>query len=615
MKGKMLIILICILVFGFDYKVLLNSVDATNIFLQSPLWSYTTGGSVRSVSISGDGEWMAAGSDDNYVYLLWKNSGIPLWSYKTGDWVFSVSISNDGNYVATGSGAADKNIYFFEWSSSTPLWNYTTEGTVLSISLSINGSYLAAVSYNKLYLFKQSGPPPEWTYVASDYLAFASISNDSSYIVSGGWDNQVHLFNRSSDSPLWSYMTGGVVWSGSISADNNFVAAGSGDNNVYLFNRTNPNPLWKYLTGDDILSVSFSANGNYLAAGSNDWNAYLFGPDIIPPDPVVLSSPTSGTVTNNTTPTFSWNLGTDPSPPSGIATYYLEITSSSNFTINRKSVLVGNKTNYTMTTPLSDGTGYWHVRTMDNAGNNGSWSLTWSFLIDTMPPSDLSITINNDVVFTNSTSVILTVYAYEADKMSFSSDNSTWSDWEMYSTAKSWILIIGDGIKYVYFKVKDKAGNVASSVYDTIILDTTPPTTVVLFSPINKSTIDDDTPTFSWLDSSDINGIVFYTLQIDTLASFHSPNLMTITDVMQTDYTLITHLPEGTWHWRVFAVDAAGNAGTSSKHVFIIQLMPPWLAWLHKWSPTLTVIGVSIGFTSLCIGIYKLKRGEKRKVP
>ena len=76
----------------------------------SILWKYETGDWVKSVSISSDGEYIAAGSFDNYVYLF-NREGKLLWKYETGDWVWSVSISSDGEYIAAGSN--DRNVYLF----------------------------------------------------------------------------------------------------------------------------------------------------------------------------------------------------------------------------------------------------------------------------------------------------------------------------------------------------------------------------------------------------------------------------------------------------------------------------------------------------------------------
>ena len=74
------------------------------------LWSYKTGDTVYSVSISSDGSYIAAGSRDNKVYMF-DRAGNLLWSYETGASVLSVSISSDGSYIAARSG--DDKVYLF----------------------------------------------------------------------------------------------------------------------------------------------------------------------------------------------------------------------------------------------------------------------------------------------------------------------------------------------------------------------------------------------------------------------------------------------------------------------------------------------------------------------
>ncbi|MGD8507003.1 MAG: PQQ-binding-like beta-propeller repeat protein [Candidatus Bathyarchaeota archaeon] len=594
---------------GGDNKVYLFSQSGG-----TPLWSFLTSGRVRSVSITADGEWIVAGSEDKNIYLFQRTINNPLWNYTTSGSLYSVSIAHNGKYVV--AGGTDDNVYLFKL-DGTLVWNFTAESDVLSVSTSFDGSHIAAVSNNNLHFFNNLTSTPLWTFRGEGRLAFAAMSHDGKYILSGGWESsQTHLFGETSDVPLWSFQFSGTVLSGSISADSNFVAVGSADNCIHFFDRAKgPPAIWNYTTGDDVWSVAFSDGGkNFLAVGSNDWEVYFFGPDTVSPSAVTLSQPALGTITNNTTPTFYWDEGKDSAPSSGISGYYWEIDVSSSFdSSDYRSVWVGNITEYTPETPLEDDTWHWRVRAMDNVGSNGSWSSTWSILIDTMPPSDSLIRINNDAFFTNSTSVTLTVYADEADKMSFSNNNTTWSNWEMYSATKLWKINIGDGIQHVYFKSRDKAGNTASPVYDGIVLDTTPPSTTVPLSPINKSTIDYSEPTLSWSDSSDLNGVAYYILQIDTTSSFDSPNLLTIFDITQTNYTLVATLSDGTWYWRVFAVDLVGNVGNCSKHVLSIQLMPAWLAWLHRWAPA---ISIPIGVTSLSITIYKLySRKKSRRKP
>ena len=63
--------------------------------------------------------------------------------------------------------------------------------------------------------------------------------------------------------------------------------------------------------------------------------------------------------------------------------------------------------------------------------------------------------------------------------MQFSNDNLTYSAPEAYATTKSWTLSTGDGLKSVYVKFKDAAGNWSNPVSDSITLDTIPPTITV----------------------------------------------------------------------------------------------------------------------------------------
>ena len=59
--------------------------------------------------------------------------------------------------------------------------------------------------------------------------------------------------------------------------------------------------------------------------------------------------------------------------------------------------------------------------------------------------------------------------------MSFSIDGIGWSDWEPFNIYRLMVLPQGDAEKSVYFRVQDFVGNIAEPVFDTIILDTTPP--------------------------------------------------------------------------------------------------------------------------------------------
>ena len=102
-----------------------------------PEWSYTTGDRVWSVAISAGGEYIAAGSNDDNVYLFDKDSNILLWNYTTGGDVRSVAISSDGKYIVAGS--FDSQVYLFNRNNGTPFQSYSAGDNVVSVAILADG--------------------------------------------------------------------------------------------------------------------------------------------------------------------------------------------------------------------------------------------------------------------------------------------------------------------------------------------------------------------------------------------------------------------------------------------------------------------------------------------
>lgn len=132
---------------------------------------------------------------------------------------------------------------------------------------------------------------------------------------------------------------------------------------------------------------------------------------------------------------------------------------------------------------LTAGTVYhYRVRAKDVAGNEAigvDASFTTAPPPDTTPPTG-SVTINGGAPATNNATVTLTLSATDnvgaVAQMQFSNDGATYTPAEAYATTKTWTLPAGDGLKTVYVKFKDAAGNWSTAASATITLDTTPPT-------------------------------------------------------------------------------------------------------------------------------------------
>lgn len=97
---------------------------------------------------------------------------------------------------------------------------------------------------------------------------------------------------------------------------------------------------------------------------------------------VVLTSPSSGSVTVDSTPTLSWTALSDSV---GIDSYVLDVSNSPAFSSTVFTDTVdGVKTSDTVLTELGVDTYYWRVRAIDNLQNVGTYSDSFTILIDTV---------------------------------------------------------------------------------------------------------------------------------------------------------------------------------------------------------------------------------------
>ena len=113
----------------------------------------------------------------------------------------------------------------------------------------------------------------------------------------------------------------------------------------------------------------------------------------------------------------------------------------------------------------------------DHAGNTSN-PVNDNILLDRKPPSNNSITINKEAKLTNAADkkVQLALSTSGAEKMMISNKaNFSDSKWTAIKTQSDWMLDGEDGVKVVYAKFKDKAGNVSKAVTAQITLDTKPP--------------------------------------------------------------------------------------------------------------------------------------------
>ncbi len=134
--------------------------------------------------------------------------------------------------------------------------------------------------------------------------------------------------------------------------------------------------------------------------------------------------------------------------------------------------------NLTLTLPEGDGIKTVYFKLIDHTGNIAE-PINDTIVLDTTPPENLLISINNNAKFSITKEIKLDLQATDSlsgvGEMSLSVDGINWLPWEPYVDSKILNYYSSDGEKTVYFMVKDKVGNLAQPVFDSIIIDTTSP--------------------------------------------------------------------------------------------------------------------------------------------
>jgi titin len=309
------------------------------------------------------------------------------------------------------------------------------------------------------------------------------------------------------------------------------------------------------------------------------WSAtFVVLVDTTAPLAPVLATPVTGANTPALRPTFTWKA-------SATATqYWLLVDDDPAF----GSPLVDFKpTGLTYTIPAANAaltygtTYYWQVKAKDAAGNWSPASLTNTLIsnINRIPGNNASITQRRPA-FTWQTMAAST-YRLEIYRDAGLTDRVFYKDFT--NAAQATYTLIGTGA------TPDPLLDYGTYYWRMILNGTTPmpawvlhvtpslPAKPVQSAPAANALLRDSTPTFQWAGfATTAAGYPFsYQVQIDDLSTFASPNQTGTTEVGALTYTA-TILPNGTYYWRVRAINTYGAPGAWSlgRAVRIDALVP-----------------------------------------
>ena len=205
------------------------------------------------------------------------------------------------------------------------------------------------------------------------------------------------------------------------------------------------------------------------------------------------------------------------------------------------------------------------------------------YSVDTTPPTG-TIAINNGNPYTPATAVILYLTAEDnpggagISQMKFSNNNVDWSFAQAYASSCQWNISMNGGNGTVYAKFSDLLGNWSSVFSDTIILDVSSPTAVIVTDG-GESTANNTQLHATWTQSIDPysgSGIGEYKYAIGTsLAGTDIVNWTSAGLNTEVTHTGLSLDHATTYYISVYAIDNAGNESSVTSSDGISYGTPP----------------------------------------
>jgi len=297
------------------------------------------------------------------------------------------------------------------------------------------------------------------------------------------------------------------------------------------------------------------SSGTYQVYAYDRWGetSQTLNFTVIPLYPPVLIHP-EGYI-NTTAATLGWTS------VEGAAGYLVAYDTDPNFP-NPQNVTTNNIT--TVISGLTNGMKYyWHVSSLDIAGNQGEFSLPLNFTVDTDAPNS---TISGepyvrDPRFTIVYNATDTVSGVEAVSLYYAYNGTNYT---MYATSNlasgafAFDALYGEGVYSFYIVVADRAGNRGSSSVLNVLLDMSAPWSYVLPLPAVVNTTSFNITIVSEDTLSGMKDVRLY-YSVDGGLTWEYYNTYIVGGYNATTTVLFNATHEGTYQFVAIGEDLAGN--------------------------------------------------------
>ena len=464
----------------------------------------------------------------------------------------------------------------FQWNASDPGGSGIANQRI-DIDLGNNGSYDISVLANSPYTNTFAGNSTNaWRVWAMDRAGNTNYSTIWTVVIDTNTPiatlySPINMYtNLAAPTFIWSDesssgSTSNIIQISTASDFSAIVRTSSGGpaytNWVVASGLTTAQYYWRVLTYKMSTSTWYTSTPAWV---------YI---DINIPTPVDLLLPSSNLLTTNTSLTYTWTSGSDPGG-SGITNYEIFIT---NTTASGWYTNISTTNTNINLAGLGEGIYEWYVTDYDYA-DNYAVSLTNTYIIDTSPPTSVTLISPTNNTLTNSNSIEF-IWQTSIDTISGVSNYSIWitnaaSAWGTNVNTDQLTNLIGnirEGTNLWYVSAQNRVGLWSGySSTNALIIDLTPPT-ITLQLPSSNSASGNLNVTFTWtVNDPGGSGIINQRIEIDT-------NNNGVFDVLIATNSpfVYTFAGNGTNNWRIWAMDRAGNTNYSSIRPIIIYTNKP----------------------------------------
>jgi len=233
------------------------------------LWSFKTGGPVKSSAVIGAGK-IYVGSDDGNIYALNFADGKQVWIFKADSAVAAPPLLA-GNSVFAGS--VEGLFYALSAGTGDLLWKVQTDGKILASANMVRRAggapQILFGSYDfKLRCLDGEKGTTNWTFESGNYINGACAISDNR-VIFGGCDSMVHVL-AAEDGKEVSQIEAGAYIGASVAVAGNHAYVGHYDNEFLCIDIARTNVQWRFRDQEFPFMCSAAVTENRVVFGGQD---------------------------------------------------------------------------------------------------------------------------------------------------------------------------------------------------------------------------------------------------------------------------------------------------------------------------------------------------------